>query len=94
MVLNEVVRIKFEEWYIPYLRRQRDDYEKFSDDQLLRKFYRTIPVIQYTVFIFFFDAAGLVYPQLERDLIDQYGRERGTKLYIEAMERKFNNLSV
>lgn len=93
MILQGAVKTQFEKWYIPFLRRQRSDYGRFSDDQLLRKFYRTISVMQYTVFIFFFDAAGLVFPQLERDLIDQYGRERGTKLYIEAMERKFNNIS-
>ena len=44
---------QFEEWYIPWLRKQRKDYDKYSDEQLLRKFYRKIWAEQWGVYLEF-----------------------------------------
>lgn len=49
---------EFKKWYIPYIREQRPDYLRFSDESLLRKFNRSIPSMQFGVIVDFADSVG------------------------------------
>lgn len=49
----------FRDWYTPYIRKQRPDYIKFTDEQILRKFYRKIDSEKYGVLVDFFDSVGI-----------------------------------
>jgi len=49
----------FEKWYIPWVRNQRPDYVKFTDEQILRKFYRKVFSEQYGVLVDWFDSVGI-----------------------------------
>lgn len=50
---------QFEKWYIPYLRKQRPDYIRFTDEQLLSKFRRKQDSEKYGVLVDFFDSLGV-----------------------------------
>lgn len=52
-------REDFEKWYIPYIREQRTDYLRFSDESLLRKFDRSIPPMQFGVIVDFAETSGV-----------------------------------
>jgi len=54
MNLTGEAKIDFEKWYIPWLRAQRVDYAKFTDNQLMRKFYRMVNSMRYGVYVQFF----------------------------------------
>ncbi len=59
MKLTGKASYKFEKWYIPYLRKQRPDYDRVDDYRLMRKFYRMIPSMKFGVYIEFFDSVGI-----------------------------------
>ena len=46
MKLTWKCKNEFEKWYIPYLRKQRPDYDRFDDGRLIRKFYRMTESMQ------------------------------------------------
>ena len=51
-------KIDFEKWYEGYIMSQREDYKmRFHISQVLRKFYRMIPSMQYGVYVDFFRQA-------------------------------------
>ncbi len=58
MKLTGACKEKFEEWYLPWIRDQRKDYCKFSNEQVMGKFYRKIPSEKYGVYVDFFDSVG------------------------------------
>lgn len=59
MKLTGQTKIDFEKWYLLLIRQQRKDYDKFSDDQVLRKFYRLLQSQQWGVFQDFADSVGV-----------------------------------
>ena len=54
-ILNGRCKDDFETWYIPYIRELREDYNKFPNDSLLRKFYRKPLSERFGVLQDFFD---------------------------------------
>jgi len=43
MKLTGQAKALFEKWYLLLIRKERKDYDRFSDEQILRKFYRLLP---------------------------------------------------
>jgi hypothetical protein len=58
MKLTGRTKEQFEKWYLLLIRQQRKDYDKFSDDQVLRKFYRLLKSQQWGVIQDFADSLG------------------------------------
>lgn len=54
MKLTEKTQVLFEAWYLKWIREQRQDYYKFSDAVVLRKFYREVDVMKWGVYQEFF----------------------------------------
>ncbi len=50
---------QFEKWYLTLTRKERKDYIKFTDAQILRKFYRSIFEMQIGVYLAYYDSLGL-----------------------------------
>lgn len=66
----------FDVFYIKQLREQRSDYNKFSDEQLLRKFDRKPLNEKWGVIEDFAESIGYVmnvYKEIENDLEDHFG---------------------
>ena len=59
MKLTWKCKNEFEKWYIPYLRKQRPDYDRFDDGRLIRKFYRMTESMQQGVYVDFFDSVDI-----------------------------------
>ena len=67
----------FDKWYIPWIREQRPDYIKFTDAQILRKFYRKVFSEQYGVLVDWFDSVG-IYINIVGNTFQNY------KLYVDT----------
>lgn len=50
---------QFEEWYLVLIRQERKDYDKFSDEQVLAKFYRLLSSQQWGVIQDWADLIGI-----------------------------------
>lgn len=49
----------FEKFYLNLVRKNREDYLKLSDQQILKKFYRMDTIFQNAMWLEFFDSLGL-----------------------------------
>ena len=58
MKLTDKAKELFEKWYLKLIRENRRDYDKFSDEVILRKFYRLLPSQQWGVYQDFADSLG------------------------------------
>lgn len=58
MKITGLAKGLFEKWYLLLIRQERKDYDKFSDDQVLRKFYRLLLSQQWGVYQDWADSLG------------------------------------
>jgi hypothetical protein len=58
MKITGLAKELFEKWYLLLIRKERKDYDKFSDDQVLRKFYRLLPSQKWGVYQDWADSMG------------------------------------
>ena len=58
MKLTEKAKEQFEKWYLILIRKERKDYLKFTNEQVLRKFYRLLPSQQWGTYQDWADSLG------------------------------------
>ncbi len=58
MKLTGKAKEQFEAWYLKLIRVQREDYNKFDDYTIIKKFYRSIQSMQWGVIQDFADSLG------------------------------------
>jgi len=59
MILTGKTKEQFEKWYLNYIRTERKDYDGYSDDTVLGKFYRETLSMQIGVYQLFFDSVNV-----------------------------------
>lgn len=59
MELTGACKEEFEKWYLEMILNERLDYNKFTDNTILNKFYREINEMKFGVLQKYFDSVGL-----------------------------------
>ena len=81
-------KIQFEEHYLIESRKQRQDYNKYSDEVLLRKFYRKTLSEKYGIYVDYFDSVGVYIQSKFRSFRVSIGSEVYSGLHLTRNEAR------